>query len=412
MASGDGLVVRVRPPLGRLSASQALLLSQLAATHGAGVLELSSRANVQLRGIPESRHPDMLQALADAGLLDTDTRQERLRNVVLDPLWQAGDGILELAQALQTALSHAPDLDALPAKFGWAIAGPSAEAMTTVAADVRLLRAPPGSGTAWWVQPDGQPLALAAANTEQAVTAALALARWCARQAQERRTQGSHPGRMASLWNAWKAIHSGTPTLDMPSGMGWVKLPTATSATTTAAPIPGWQPGMGLLIAAPLGRVPAQALQRLATALLQQHPQAHGTPLLRTTPWRMLLVEGITPATAQAAGLMEATHWITTPTDPCLQVSACTGAPGCHQALAPTQALALALAPAVPPGAHLHVSGCAKGCARQQAATVTLRAESPERFALVRNGTARDAAHAVLGKDQLRDNPGLLFEEI
>ncbi|PAT32289.1 hypothetical protein CK626_06330, partial [Vandammella animalimorsus] len=47
MASGDGLVLRVRPPLGRLSARQGLRLARLAQSHGAGVIELSRRANLQ-----------------------------------------------------------------------------------------------------------------------------------------------------------------------------------------------------------------------------------------------------------------------------------------------------------------------------------------------------------------------------
>ena len=64
MASGDGLVVRVRPPLGRLTVAQARRLARLALVHGTGVLELSSRANVQLRGIAPGRHAAVLRALA------------------------------------------------------------------------------------------------------------------------------------------------------------------------------------------------------------------------------------------------------------------------------------------------------------------------------------------------------------
>ena len=64
MASGDGLVVRVRPPLGRLSAAQAVLLADLATRYGSGTLELSNRANVQLRGVDPQQHGAVLQALA------------------------------------------------------------------------------------------------------------------------------------------------------------------------------------------------------------------------------------------------------------------------------------------------------------------------------------------------------------
>jgi precorrin-3B synthase len=53
--------------------------------------------------------------------------------------------------------------------------------------------------------------------------------------------------------------------------------------------------------------------------------------------------------------------------DPLRRVFACTGAPGCLQAHQPTRDLARALAPLVPKGAVLHVSGCAKGCALPRA---------------------------------------------
>ncbi|MEQ1714284.1 MAG: hypothetical protein ABL908_23195, partial [Hyphomicrobium sp.] len=89
---------------------------------------------------------------------------------------------------------------------------------------------------------------------------------------------------------------------------------------------------------------------------------------------------------------------ITDPDDPMLQVVACTGAPACPQALAPTRPLARSLAqtlvrtmvqamagPALE-GPLLHVSGCAKGCAMSGSSPLTLLAE-PVGFALIVEGT-------------------------
>ncbi|RYF20847.1 MAG: hypothetical protein EOO33_17815 [Comamonadaceae bacterium] len=174
-------------------------------------------------------------------------------------------------------------------------------------------------------------------------------------------------------------------------------------------------PGAGWLVGAPLGRLSAQALAQLVQALQRsgRGAAAHG---LRMTPWRMLLIEHpalAEPALWQQAGLNHASHWVTQADDARLRVSACTGAPGCPQGQAPTQALALALAPYVPVGAHLHVSGCAKGCARQTAATVTLRAEpSPcgALFAVVRQGKADGVASERIGAAAVQDNPRSLFD--
>lgn len=399
MASGDGLVVRVRPRLGRLSAKQALLLADLAERFGTGLLELTSRANVQLRGVSPSQHPTVLQALADSGLLDADARQERLRNLIVDPLWHADDQVWKLAHALQEALVRTENLDALPAKFGFSISSGRHAGLAQVAADVRLVRT---EASTWLIHPEGHDRALAAPHRAHATASALALARWCATQALARRERGEHPGRLSTLLRGWHAAHREWPALAVPAGVRWVPMPGAGEI-----PAPGWVPGLGLLIGAPLGRVSAPALARLA----HEQPNA-----LRVTPWRMLLAESITPQAAESAGLWDARHWISSPADARLRVSACTGAPGCSQALGPTQSLALHLAGQVPPHAHLHVSGCAKGCARQQAATITLRAQgqgsgtSPI-FEVISNGSARGVAEAAWDERALRDNPGLLFEE-
>jgi precorrin-3B synthase len=74
------------------------------------------------------------------------------------------------------------------------------------------------------------------------------------------------------------------------------------------------------------------------------------------TPWRRLLVEGGTPGTA--------------PDPATLNADACVGAPACPQATVKTRALAERLAPFV--AGHLHVSGCAKGCAHARPSEVVL----------------------------------------
>jgi len=98
----------------------------------------------------------------------------------------------------------------------------------------------------------------------------------------------------------------------------------------------------GVLVGFRVRPVPAELLDALS------HLGA-----LRVTPWRMLLIEGIS-AMPDLPGL------ITQPNDPMLRVIACTGAPGCLQAMQPTRALARSLAPHLPDGTVLHVSGCSK----------------------------------------------------
>ena len=52
MQSGDGLLLRVKPPGGVLAAEAARALAVAATRYGNGVIELGNRASVQLRGFP------------------------------------------------------------------------------------------------------------------------------------------------------------------------------------------------------------------------------------------------------------------------------------------------------------------------------------------------------------------------
>lgn len=226
MASGDGLVVRVRPPLGRLTVAQARRLARLALVHGTGVLELSSRANVQLRGIAPGRHAAVLRALAAVGLLDADAGRERRRNLVIDPLCRPQEAVHALGQALQQALDAADDLAGLPAKFGWSVEGAPGR-LAGVSADIRLQR----TSTGWQVQPDGRNHALAVADAGQAVAAGLALARWFAGQAVLRRAQGLRPGRMAAVAAQLQPPRDWT---------GWRQKPRPTAKDRRPVPCPAW----------------------------------------------------------------------------------------------------------------------------------------------------------------------------
>jgi precorrin-3B synthase len=122
MESGDGLIVRVRPPGGRLSPAALGALAALAAEHGSGVLELTSRAALQLRGVRAEAHPALVEALAALGLLDPAAGRDPAA-VTVSPL--AGlddDGAgLRLAAALETGVAARADLTALPAKFGFVV---------------------------------------------------------------------------------------------------------------------------------------------------------------------------------------------------------------------------------------------------------------------------------------------------
>nr|MDT0667615.1 precorrin-3B synthase [Micromonospora sp. DSM 115978] len=90
-------LARVRVPGGRLAARQAVALAAAASDYGDGHLELTSRANLQVRGIEPGHVAAFAARLTDAGLLPSPTH-EKIRNIVASPLSGRGPaGLCDVA---------------------------------------------------------------------------------------------------------------------------------------------------------------------------------------------------------------------------------------------------------------------------------------------------------------------------
>ncbi|PKP75752.1 MAG: precorrin-3B synthase, partial [Alphaproteobacteria bacterium HGW-Alphaproteobacteria-6] len=107
MLSGDGLVVRVRPHGGRLTQGQMSGIADLAARHGNGLIDLSARANVQIRGVGEAGHAALIDGLGALDLIDDSLAAETRRNIVVQPFWVAGDDTRTVIARLEAALAAA-----------------------------------------------------------------------------------------------------------------------------------------------------------------------------------------------------------------------------------------------------------------------------------------------------------------
>ncbi|CUH75336.1 ferredoxin-nitrite reductase [Tritonibacter multivorans] len=349
MMSGDGLVVRIRAPLGRLSPDQARGVAALSTRLGNGVLDLSARGNLQMRGVREDDHAALIAALQALGLVDTDAGAEARRNVLLTPFWTEGDLSHRIAQQLSDALTAASDLT-LPGKFGFTVDCGAAPVLSDAAADIRIERNPVQDGPGLLLLADGADMGLVVSE-DSVVAEALSLARWFL-------AHGGAPegrGRMHRL-----IARRGAPASH-----------SANRAISASQPAPG-QTASGQLVALEFGQIPAQTLAALADL-----------GALRLTPWRMLLLESQALLPALPGLILDAA-------DPRLRVRACTGMPGCLQAHAQTRPLARRLAAQVPPGKTLHVAGCAKGCAHPTATDLTLVACATGDFDLIRLGKASD----------------------
>lgn len=324
MMSGDGLVVRVRPFCGALSRDQALGLSQLAERFGNGMLDLTSRANLQIRGVSETAFPVLLAELDALGLIDADPAIEQHRNILVPPRWMPGDLTHRMHDRLVNVL---PRLPALPQKMGFAIDLGHAACLRDGSADFRFELDPAG---ALLLRADGA-AAGRLLSEDDVEDALIALATWFTE------TGGPAHGRMAR--------HLQHVTLPQ----DWCTL----FPRAQEGPVPVDLVAEGAVLGAPFGKIDAVDLR----AVIQDHAVSQIHMMLG----RLLFFPGV--QTAEATGFVS-------PTSRLMQVHACPGAPFCPQATVATFAVAETLAGQT--DGSLHVSGCAKGCAFPRKAHLTM----------------------------------------
>ncbi|WP_043526993.1 cobalamin biosynthesis protein CobG [Litchfieldella xinjiangensis] len=327
MATGDGMLVRVRPALGQLSRDQMLALCEAAETFGSGLIELTSRANLQLRGVTETTWPRLMASLIEHGLVEPSAELERGPQCLLAPEWRPGDATHETARML---LSRLDELPALPAKMGIAIDVGEAPVLQTTSADFRIERSASGS---LLVRADGRALGTPVGSPAAAVDHLIRMAHWFIASG------GGQAGRMR---RHQAPLPSWAPASDSPAESG-------------PRPALG-DHARGRVVGLPFGRAPASVLRAAI--------ETTTVTAVRVTPWRRLLLEGAERQATIVPGLLNDER------DPRLATDVCPGAPYCEQASVETLGIAERLSGRVE--GSLHVSGCAKSCASQRRADMCL----------------------------------------
>jgi len=389
METGDGWLVRLHPPGAKLAPAQLRRIAALAAEHGNGLIEISARANLQLRGVTIESHPALVERLLAEHLVDEHEGDGPQRVTLVSPL--AGrdpTGLIDAAALAAQIEQLARTVAGLPAKLGIVVDDGGARALDGFSGDIRLVGRDATSAALCladrlWLGP--LPVT-AAAPTVAAILRDFAALRAAAPD-QIRRLRDLSPEALASLG---ALPETAAPTPRMPPRRAGLF---ALGGDRFAA-----------LIGLPFGRCDAATLDRLGAAQDKAD--------IRLSPWRGLAFRDLDRARAEALlRLADNLGLITQDDDPRLSVQACAGSPACSRAEAPTMTDAAKLADAaadlLAQGVTLHVSGCIKACAHPGAADLTLVGRDGL-YQVVPGGTTRDKPVATLDLSALvtRLQPG------
>lgn len=383
MPAKDGLLVRLRITAGRLCAATLHALAAAGRDHGNGLFDLTSRGNLQMRGVSEARLGRLHETLRSLGLLDETAAGEAVRNVLVSPLSGLdGPDIAEVAAALERALVADQSLHALPGKFSILIDDDSALSLAEVPADIRFVKVAPETYGVGLGGCDMDAAFVGACTAQEIVPVALRLARAFLRFTTSLPTDSR---RMRDLLRLVEPETVAAARLS-PSSLS---IPRVTEPEEPSpiglVPLGNGAPCFGM--GAAFGRLDASMLDKAAVAA-----ETFGRGEIRLTPWRALLLPGV--ASAQEKPLIAScseSGFVTDRSDPRLVLAACAGISGCESATTDTHADALSLAGLArrlaPTGVALHVSGCAKGCARPRRTPLVLIGRE-SRYDVVLNGTA------------------------
>ena len=391
MPTGDGLLVRLLP-VGTIAFDGFRRLCAAARQHGNGIVEVTARGSIQIRGLSVESAPlfaDAIGALKIAADDGIPVVSNPLAGLDPEEILDAG----QLAADLRRALSKTSLSAGLAPKVSVAIDGGGVLGLGRLAADVRLCATSVRGGAVLRIGiggDDASATELGAVAPQDAIDAAVRLLEVVARGGRSARARD----------------------IIATSGAAYVRSAIADLLIADTSPGHTFDPGepigthrlrdgmLALGIGLAFGHADAGALERLTEAA-----SALGATGLRAAPGRALMIIGLEEKAApRFAATAESLGFIVHADDTRRHVIACAGAPVCSAAHIAARAIAPQIAaiaaPHLGPDFDIHISGCAKGCAHVRAAALTV-VGSPGGCALIANGSVRDAPFATVATDQL-----------
>ena len=388
----DGAICRVKLAFGDLSSDQARRVADAAQRFGNGTIEITNRANLQIRGVrPDTENP-LIALLLDAGLGPLTDRGDDVRNVMISPIAGAYSDSVDvrtLGSQLLGALQTNSSYQTLSPKFSILIDGGESVAIVDHPHDLWLSpidlerNAPRFAFGVAGVPPttaDDQP-ALGTVTTEHAfdfITTILDLfVEWNLTHPEAARLRHMIADMGAERFVDQLELRLGFQVRSKELA-DWRRAPPRLNSHLGILP-DGNGSNCFVGAMAPLGRLDPGLLQ-----LLAELADKHSHRKLRMTPWQSVLLPDVCiDNAANALADLEALGLSANPQKVLATMLSCSGSAGCGSALAATQADGLKLAAlldgktGIP---QIHMSGCVKSCASPSAKPVTLIAIAPGHY--------------------------------
>lgn len=344
MGTGDGLLCRIKPFLSRITSEQAHFIANAATEYGNEHINLTQKANLQLRGFTQAGIDQLIPKAIHEGLLSPSQNQEEKRNILVSPLMDfdatCHPDTKKLAHIVHELLSENEHIHALSGKFSIIIDGGGVFPLTSLNVDINIR-----AYQKKWIIQLGHMQQGIPCTTQTVQQIILHIIHYCMQHDIKRLISNKE----ASAY----LQQTDYPIIDY-----------QTQAINTLPSIGVIKP-LGLHIGIPFGLLTAQNLHDLGNVAT-----CYGKSILCLTPWRSIVLPH-----CSIESLPYLSDFITTNDDPRLHIILCPGYPACSKGQQNILQDVHAFLPIWKnQQTYLHISGCAKGCAFPQEATVTARA--------------------------------------
>jgi ferredoxin-nitrite reductase len=384
----DGLLYRLRIPGGIINYQQFQTIADIADNHGSGYIDITNRANIQIREIQQSINIEVLKKFQALGLASTNAKIDHIRNIMTNPT--AGIDIEELIdirplvkdwEEYITAHSH---LGELSAKFSVCFDSGGKVSVRYQPNDIILAAELNNSNVYLRLYlsygEKGEP----AKDTgivfkpEKAITVLEALAETYLKHIDTKNRRKLRLREIINNITVKEYLHQVQENLN-PDILKITKTPLRAFAPMREKTHIGThsqrQTGLYYIgIVLPLGRLETWQIRGLTNIA-----KRYGDSNIRLTPWQNLLLTDI-PQNQISEVEQEITNLglNSSPTDIKSFLVACSGKRGCATAATETKDDALNLVKyldslmILDSSVNIHFSGCSKSCAQHTQADITL----------------------------------------